>query len=128
MILAIVVVVIIVIAVVAYLLVPAPPAVQIDYINIWAPDNVCGLNANPTSYYGYNASTSETDTVELPVPNYNTTACTIMGVVTNTTGFSLSMIQVPLTIPGSDSAGAPMNITITTPSSSFSGALNLVFA
>lgn len=131
-ILVIVVVVILVVSVVAYELAPSPsPPVQVGIINVWAPDNVCGLlsnpNANPTSYYGYNASTSETDAWTFSVPNYNGTPCTIHSVVTNTSGFSLSSIQVPLTIPASD-PDASMNITITTPSSSYSGNLNLVFA
>ena len=124
---AIVVVVILVVAVVAYELTPTAPPVQVGFINIYAPDNVCGLNANPTAYYGYNASTSETDTLEFPIPNYNATACTIESVATNTSGFSLSDIQVPLTIAGGVQ-NASMNITITTPGSSFSGDLNLIFA
>jgi len=126
-IIAIVVVVILVVAVVAYELTPPAPAVQVVFINVYAPDNVCGLNSNPTAYYGYNASTSETDTLDFPMPNYNTTACTIESVATNTSGFSLSDIQVPLTIAGGV-PDASMNITITTPGSSFSGDLNLVFA
>jgi len=126
-IIAIVLVVVLVVAVVAYELTPAAPSVQVGFINIYAPDNVCGLNSNPTAYYGYNASTSETDTLDFPIPNYNATACTIQSVTTNTSGFSLSDIQVPLTIAGGVQ-NASMNITITTPGSSFSGDMNLVFA
>jgi len=101
-----------------------PPPIQVAFINIWAPDNVCGLNANPIAYYGFNSSTSSPQTLDFGVPNYNLTACTIHGVSTNTTGFSLSAIEVPLTIPGNGTGS--MNITITPPASAYSGNMNLV--
>ncbi len=133
MIIVIVVVVILLIAVVAIELLPSP-SVRVAGIYVWAPDDVCGLQSNPINdggypvpYGGYNANISETDLWTFDVPNINATACTIHSVTTNTSGFSLSAIQVPLTIPGGD-LNASLNITITTPSSSFSGNLNLVFA
>ncbi len=110
-----------------YFLFPAP-AVQVEEINIWAPDNVCGLNANPIFFYGYNSSTGASQTLDFGMPNFNATACTIVSVTTNSTGFSLSDVQVPLTIPGGDTAGASMNITITSPGSPFTGTMNLVLA
>lgn len=126
MVVVIVVVVLVVISVVAYyLLVSSAPAVQVGYINIWAPDNVCGLNSNPIAFYGFNSSTGASQTFDFDMANFNATPCTIHSVVTNTSGFTLSAIQVPLTIPGSDQ-NASMNMTITSPGSSFNGNLNLV--
>jgi hypothetical protein len=100
-------------------------SVSVNAINIWAPDNVCGLNSNPIYYDGYSGSTGDVNQLTFPMPNFNTTACTIVSVVTNTSGFSLSGIQVPITIPG-NSTGTNMDITITSPGSSFSGNLDLV--
>ena len=102
-----------------------PPAIQVPFLVVWAPNNVCGLNANPIEYYGFNSSTSQAQELDLPVPNYNTTACTVTGVSTNTSGFSLSMIQVPVTVAGSGTGS--MNLTITPPASPYSGNMNLVF-
>jgi hypothetical protein len=121
----IVVVLILIVAVVAFsfLVTPAPP-VQVGYINIWAPDNVCGLNANPISFYGYNGSTGASQVLDFGMPNYNDSACTIVSVTTNSSGFSLSAIQVPLIIAAQGTGS--MNITITSPSSDFSGNMNLV--
>jgi len=125
--LVVVVVVILVVSVVAFLATPAASGVQVQYINIWAPDNVCGLNSNPISFYGFNWSTGQSGAVEFSMANFNATACTVVGVTTNTSGFGLSDVQVPLQIPASDQS-FPMNMTITAPSSSFSGNLNLVFS
>lgn len=127
MILVIVVVIVIIIAVVAvaYLLFPAPP-VQVQAINIWAPDNVCGLNSNPIYYDGYNSSTGAVQTLDFGIPNFNATGCTVVDVTTNSSGFSISDVQVPLSIPGGGTGS--MNITITSPSSAFTGSMNLVFA
>jgi hypothetical protein len=121
----VVLVVIVAIVVAAYLLFPSAP-IQVQAINIWAPDNVCGLNSNPIYYYGYNGSTGATQTIDFEVPNFNSTECTIVGVVTNSSGFSISGVQVPLSIPGEGTGS--MNMTITSPSSPFSGQMNLVFS
>lgn len=120
----IVVAILLVVGAAAFLLVPAAPAIQVAEINIWAPDNVCGLNTNGIGFDGYNSSTSSVESFELPMPNFNTTTCTVHGVTTNTTGFTLSAIEVPLTIPGNETVS--MELTITAPSSSFNGYLNLV--
>lgn len=109
-----------------FILAPKPPPIQVGAINIWAPDNACALNANPIYFAGWNGSTGQVQTIDFGMPNYNTTACTLRSVTTNTTGFLLSAIQVPLTIPGNGTGS--MNITITSPSSSFDGDLNLVMA
>jgi hypothetical protein len=122
----IVVLLLVVLVAIPYLEPSSPPPVQVGYINIWAPDNVCGLNANPISFYGFNSSTGAVQTLDFGMPNYNTTLCTIVGATTNTTGFSLSAIQVPLAVPGNGTGS--MNITITSPSSSYTGDMNLVLS
>lgn len=129
LIIVLVIVVVAIVVVAAFvILAPAPYPIQVQDINIWAPDNVCGLNSNPSYFTGWNGSTSQVQTFDFGMPNYNSTSCTIVSVVTNTSGFKLSDIQVPLTIPGGDTAGASMNITIKSPSSDFNGYLNLVFS
>jgi zinc-ribbon domain len=121
-----VVVILLIATVVAYeLLPPAEPQIQVAEIDVWAPDNVCGLNATPIYYDGYNSSTNAAVELGLSVPNFNSTACTVTSVTTNSTGFSLSAVQVPLTIPASGNGS--MNLTLTSPGSSFSGNVNLVF-
>jgi hypothetical protein len=124
------VVIILVVAVVAVGYFFFTPPVQVGYINIWAPDNVCGFltnpQGNPVSYYGFNGSTGQVQTLLFPIPNFNTTTCNIVGAISNTSGFTLSDVQVPLAIPGNGTGS--MNITITSPSSSFMGNLNLVFS
>jgi hypothetical protein len=120
----VIVVLLLVAAGIAFIFLSAP-AVQVNDINIWAPDNVCGLNANPIDYPGFNSSTGASQPIEFDMPNFNSTSCTVTSVSTNTTGFTLSDIQVPLPIPANSTVS--MNITITSPSSSFSGYLNLVF-
>jgi hypothetical protein len=130
--LVVVVVIVLVAGGLAFFLLPSStPPVQIAYIVIYAPDNVCGLNLNPpVAYYGYNSSTSANLTLDFPMPNYNATACIVHGVSTNTSGFSVPYAQVPLTIGGSPSGPGSttgsMNITIVSPSSSFSGNLDLI--
>jgi len=133
MIVIVVVVVLLVASVLAVSLLapPSAPSVQVQSIYIWAPDNVCGLNSNPIDYYGYNSSTGAANAFQLEVPNYNTTTCVIEGVTTNTTGFALSDVEVPVSIPGNSTGNlyyGSLNVTITSPGSSFSGILNLVFA
>jgi hypothetical protein len=122
--LLVVVVLIVAVIAVAYVLYPAPP-VQVQAINIWAPDNVCGLNANGIYFGGFNSSASANQTYEFGMPNFNYTTCTVVGVTTNTSGFSLFDVQVPLTIAANGTSD--MNITIQAPSS-FSGDLNLVLS
>ncbi len=90
----------------------------------WAPDNVCGLNTNAIEFPGYNGSTGASQTLDFLMPNYNDTTCTVVSATTNSSGFSLSEIQVPLSIPAGGTVS--MNITITSPSSDFSGNMNLV--
>lgn len=104
--------------------------IQVTNIYIWAPDNVCGLNSNPVYTSGFNNTTGSVQTLDFYFPNFNSTACTVRTVTTNTSGFSLSNVQVPLTIAGSGatpgSMTGSMNITITAPSSPYTGNLNLI--
>ncbi len=102
-----------------------PPAIQVPFIVVWAPNNVCGLNSSPIEYYGFNSSTSQAQSFDLAVPNYNATPCTVTAASTNSTGFSLSHVEVPITVPGNGTGS--MNITITPPARPYSGNMNLVF-
>ena len=123
----IVVVVLLVAASVAYEFFAAtPPSVEIEDINVWAPDNVCGLSSHPIYYGGYNTSTGASVPVELTVPNYNATPCLVRDVRTNSTGFSVSSVQRNVTVPGL--GNGTLNLTVTSPGSSFAGNLDLVFA
>lgn len=128
----IVVVLILVVSVLAYSYFAASsPPVQVGFIEIWAPDNVCGLNSNPIEFYGFNSSTSAVQTIDFGMPNYNTTQCVINGATTNTSGFTLSDVQAPVYVAGTPAGSSTqttgsMNITITSPSSSYSGNMNLV--
>ena len=132
LIVAVVVVVILIVALIAIPLLENSSSsgstlpIQVGDINIWAPDNVCGLNANPIYFYGFNNTTGSATTIEFGMPNFNSTICTILTVTTNTTGFSLSAIQVPLAIAGSGTGW--MNITITAPSSPYTGDMSLVLS
>jgi hypothetical protein len=117
------IVVILIVAVIAFtLLVPA--GVTVDFINVWAPDNVCGLNSNPIGYYGYNSSTGAVQTFEFQIPNYNLSSCSISSMVTNSSGFEISGFTLPIPITGNGTAN--VNITITSPTSPFTGNMNLV--
>lgn len=98
--------------------------IEIGSIDFYAPDNVCGLHTNPIGTSGYNDTTSSNTTIDFLLPNYNATACEIQGISTNTTGFVLYDPEVPRSILGSSSA--EFNVTIKTPSSKFTGNLNLI--
>ena len=129
----IVVVVFLVIGAISFVfLMPAAPAIQVGQMDIWAPDHVCDLNSTnlstPYYYTGFNGSTGENQSFDLFVPNFNATACTVHHVTTNTTGFEVTYVQVPLGIPAGVNATASMNISIVSPGSPFSGNINLVFS
>ena len=123
----IVVVVVVVLAAVALALErTSSPAIQVGELVVWAPDDVCGLSASPNYYYqGFNSSTSTSVTFPLLVPDNNATACTVSAVGTNTSGFTVTALPLPITV-GNDSNDT-LNITIHTPSSAYSGNLNLIF-
>jgi len=122
----VVVVVVIVVAIVGFVIYESlAPVVSVTGINVWAPDNVCGYNANSIGYYGFNDSPGVTDSFAFPLPNFNATNCTITGVTTNTSGFGLSNVGVPLTLPGG--GNGTLYASISLPGSAWSGYLNLVF-
>jgi hypothetical protein len=129
--LVIVVVVVVIILVLALLAVAAvflvpKPGIQVASFIVYAPDNVCGLNATPIYYPGYNGSTGANQQFDLSVPNYNYTTCTVQAITTNTSGFGLSDVQVPLSIPANGTGS--LNITLVVPTSRYSGSVNLDFA
>ncbi len=105
--------------------------VEITALNVYAPDNVCGLNVYLIGYTGFNASTSSAVPLSVEVPNNNTTACTLRGVTTNTSGFAVSDVQLPGPIAGNSSGTisyGSLNFTLTVPGSRWSGIVNLVFS
>ncbi len=126
LIVAVVVIVIVIIAAglaIVFLLSSSSFPVQVDQINIYSPDNVCGMNSTFTAFTGFNSTTGANETFQFPMPNYNSSTCTIQHVSTNTTGFSVPEAQVPFMIQGGSYGW--MNITIVSPNSSFSGTLYL---
>jgi hypothetical protein len=119
-------VVAVVIAVILVLVFVIPtPKVQVGEIDVWAPRDVCGLGANPVFYQGFNDSPGSSDSFALQVHNFNATSCTITGVTTNTSGFGLADVGVPLTVPGG--GNSTLNLTVVLPGSSWSGSLNLIY-
>ncbi len=123
-ILVIVVVVIVIFAAIIYEAETAP-VVNITSINVYAPDNVCGLNTNPIYYEGYTDSPGASDPLALQIENFNNTACTLRGVTTNTTGFTLSDVGVPITVPAV--GNNTLNLTLNLPSSGYNGVVNLIY-
>ena len=132
MVIVIIVVIVLVLSVVAFALTPAasPPPIRVGELVIWAPNKVCDLNASAGSpnyyYFGFNGSTSSSVRVPILVPDFNATSCTVRGVTTNTTGFTVAGTPLPLIVTAGSNAS--MNLTITTPSSSYSGNVNLIFS
>lgn len=124
--LVLVIVVVVVVAIVGFVFLESSAAqVNITEINLWSPDNVCGIAANsPYDYNGFSDSPGNSDPIGLQIENFNLTTCTIHSVATNTSGFSLSGVGVPLSVAGS--GFNYLNLTINLPGSGFSGALNLV--
>jgi hypothetical protein len=121
---------IVVIAVAAILLFPAGSAIQVGQINVWSGDNVCGLNGAYT--YGFNASTGASVPLAFNITggpnagNNGTLACTIETVTTNSSGFGLTDVNVPLVIPAN--TNETLNLTVICPGTDFSGNLNLVMS
>ena len=121
-----VVVVIVVALIIAVITYPAAnPKVHVSEIDVWTPDNVCGYGANPVAYAGFDDVGGSSDAFALQLHNFNTTACTVQGVTTNTSGFGLSNVGTPVTVPGLQNG--TLDLTIILPSGSFSGVLNLIY-
>lgn len=105
---------------------PPSPQVKVSEIDVWAPSNTCGLGSHLVSYAGFSDMPGASDDFQLQILNFNSTACTVAQASTNTTGFSLSHVQVPLTIAAN--ASGYLNLTISLPSNAFSGPLNLLYS
>lgn len=120
-----VVVILVIAAIAVFHFLPPSPQVQVSEIDVWAPSNACGLAAQPISYAGFTDAPGAREAFQLQVQNFNTTACTVAHVATNTSGFSLSDLPGPLSVPGGGSAF--LNLTIDLPSTNFSGNLNLIY-
>jgi hypothetical protein len=109
--LVIIVVVVLVLAAVIYYASTAP-VVTITQINVYAPTNVCGLNTFPIYYNGFSE-------------NFNNTTCTVTSVSTNTTGFSLSSIGVPISVAAV--GNNTLTLTLNLPNNGFNGVVNLIY-
>lgn len=126
----IVVLVVVVIVIAAISVYGYYTTVDVTALNVYAPDNVCDLNVFLIYYTGFNSSTGSSVPLSLPVPNNNSTACTLHGVTTNTSGFGVEDVQLPPSIPGNSTGGpfnGTLNFTLTLPGSRFSGVVNLIF-
>jgi hypothetical protein len=121
----VVVLIVVVAAILAFHFLAPSPQVKVEEIDVWAPGNVCGLDATPISYSGFSDMPGASQDFQFQVVNYNATACTLGHVATNTTGFSLSNIQVPVTVLAGQSQF--LNLTIDLPTVAFDGTLNLIY-
>ena len=120
-----VIVAVVVAAILLFHFLPPSPQVQVREIDVWAPSNVCGLNAQPISYAGFSDSPGSVDAFQLQVENFNATSCTVTQAATNTTGFTVAATGVPLTVGANQSAY--LNVTVQLPSFAFDGALDVIF-
>ncbi|HYK93698.1 MAG TPA: hypothetical protein VEY07_06615 [Thermoplasmata archaeon] len=121
----VVVLVVVVAGILAFHFLPPSPQVNVSEIDVYAPSDVCGLNTHPVSYSGFTDMPGVSESFQLQVVNFNITACTVHGASTNTTGFSLSGIEVPLTIQAGQNQY--LNLTINLPSNAYSGPLNVIY-
>ncbi len=109
-----------------YLVLSQPASVQVTALVLWAPDNVCDLANNPGYYAGFNSTAGSSVSLTLGVPNYNASGCTVRALSTNTSGFALEGVGVPLAIPAN--AEGALNVTVELPGRGYTGPVNLVFA
>ena len=104
---------------------PPSPQVVVREMDVWAPGDVCGLSGHPVSYAGFTDTPGVSDAFRLEVVDFNASVCTLSQVSTNTSGFSLTGVGVPLTIaPGQNEY---LNLTIVLPPNAFDGPLNLIY-
>jgi hypothetical protein len=121
----VVVLVVVVAVIVAFHFLAPSPQVDVQEIDVWAPSNVCGLNVTLISYNGFTDMPGASDDFQFQVENYNATACTLSHVDTNTSGFSLTNAQLPLTVAAGQSQF--LNVTVNLPQGAFDGNLNLIY-
>lgn len=122
-----IVVVILVLGAISYFAAPSSSPIVITGVNIYSPDDVCGLDGATAD--GFNASTSSSVELTYGISGNNTTgggtaACTIHSVNTTTPGFSVTGANVPLVIPAN--ATPNLSFTVNTPGSPYTGVLTLV--
>jgi hypothetical protein len=101
------------------------PQVHVEVINAWAPSDVCGIGNLSITYDGFSDEAGLSDAIQLQITNFNATACTVTKVVTNTTGFSLTDVQVPFSIAQGQSAY--LGLTIVLPMGAYDGPLDLIY-
>jgi hypothetical protein len=122
-------VVVVILVVIAYLYDESSP-VDIANVGISSTDGVCGAGESdaPTGWVaiipGFSMAQGSTYHFTWKVPNYNSSSCTINGVTTSTSGFSVSGANVPLTIPADENRSLSFNIGA--PHSPYDGDLAVV--
>ncbi len=106
----------------AYVFLYGATNAQVNRIDLGAPNNACGLGATPIAYTtGFAAPSASQVSLQLEVPNFNVSACTIHAVGLNASGWSIVQAGVPLTIPGL--GRATLNLTVQVPATAYSGTL-----
>lgn len=123
---AVVVVALLLVGVAGYYLADTTPtSIQVTEMDVYAPDNVCGLNSHRIAYYGFNDTANDHLPIQLPVENFNTTACTIRDVSTDTSGFAVQNVETNDTIAGGQSG--TLSLTLALPGGAFTGPVDLIF-
>ena len=116
------IVIVIVLAVVIVLLANSRPGtVDVTAVTFTSHNNACGINGWSGS--GFTDPTGGAYVWTNTIPNNGWISCTINSVTTTTSGFSLSGVTTPITIPGGGTA--TISFTIHCPSSSFTGVLSI---
>lgn len=105
---------------------PHVAQVTVTEFDVYAPQDVCGLNSTPIYYTpGFSDHGGASDAFRFDLPNYNATSCTLRGVTTNTTGFALTDVQVPVTVAAGQTGY--LNLTVVLPAGDFNGPLALIY-
>jgi len=95
--------------------------VTVTGIEFTSTDHVCGVTGGNLSGFSTNTGGSLHESVTFP--DENSTSCTVSSITANTSGFSISAANTPLTIPLGGSRG--LVFTIDVPKSSYTGPLSI---
>jgi len=99
----------------------APNAIQVIVVEVYSPDDACGLNGWNAGGFSGNGGMMDLMSWWLP-GSHGTLPCSVSSVSTNTSGFSLTS-NLPVSVT---SGQAPLVVTAYSPPA-FSGVLNLTF-
>ena len=109
----------------AYVFLYGATSAHVNRVVLNSPDNACDLGAVPITYTtGFTVPSASQIALQLEVPNYNVSSCTIRAVGVNVSGWSIVQAGVPLAIPGL--GRATLNLTIQVPAAAYSGTLWLM--